>query len=160
MMQDGRDRRMPRRAVLKGAAWSMPVVAVAVSVPARAASGACAGYEVSQSITKENGAWQYKDTITVTKDGAPVDLTGVVVTVTFADPVPPVKPTDAHGCSVVADGDTVVATGTGGETMDFALQLGSGNGEELDVGGVVSVSVPGCGVVIENQPFVFHVVKN
>jgi hypothetical protein len=154
-----------RRTVLKGAVWSVPVAAVAVAVPARAASGCvdCEDYAIAQSLEKETGAWQYKDTVVLTHCGEPVSVNGAVVIVDFDNPDDVSTTTDAHNCSPSYDPATGVLTVTGtadATFMDFAVRFGSGNGQERDVTGTVSVSVPGCdGLVVAAQPFTFTAIK-
>ncbi|UJP11414.1 hypothetical protein L2X99_07865 [Microbacterium sp. KUDC0406] len=81
-----------RRTVLAGAAWSVPVVAVAIATPARAASGDDLGRLVLETAT--GGSWvnpeYYGASIQLRNDdthatSTPVaDITSGTVTVTFA----------------------------------------------------------------------------
>ncbi|MFE6997325.1 hypothetical protein ACFVAE_15270 [Microbacterium sp. NPDC057659] len=150
-----------RRTVIKGAAWSVPVAAVAIAVPARAASDACTGYTVTQEILPASGAWQYVDTITVYKDGVPVDVNGIVATVTFNPPIPNLNATESHNCSVAitVPQQEVVFTGTGGLNMSSTLQLGSGNVGPDRVTGVITVSAPQCPDLVDITEFDIPIVK-
>ncbi|MFE6736259.1 hypothetical protein [Microbacterium sp. NPDC057650] len=165
MAQDGDGRGIRRRNVLKGAAWSVPVVAAAVAVPAHAASGCvdCEGYALTQSLEKETGAWQYKDTVTLAHCGDPVSVNGAVVIVAFDNPDDVKTTTDSHNCVSSYDPATGILTVTGDADatfMDFAVSFNNGDGNERDVTGTVSVSVPGCdGFVITAQPFTFTAIK-
>ncbi|WP_245958629.1 hypothetical protein [Microbacterium bovistercoris] len=154
-----------RRTLLKGAAWSVPAVAAAAAVPARAASCLpCEGYEVVQTFEKQTGAWQYRDTITVTHCGEAISLQGVVVTVKFSNPADFDHATNADGMTTSYDPATGVltATSTTSDTsMYFSGAIGHGNDDTHLVTGTVSLQVPGCdGFVIENRPFAVQVVKN
>ncbi|MFC4139604.1 MULTISPECIES: hypothetical protein [unclassified Microbacterium] len=154
-----------RRTVLKGAAWSVPVAAVAVAVPARAASGCvdCEDYAITQTLEKETGAWQYKDTIAITHCGDPVSVQGAVVLVKFDDPDEVKTTTDAHNCSPSYDPATATLTVTGNADatfMDFAVSFNTQGASDRDITGNVTVLVPGCtDPVIVAQPFVFHAIK-
>jgi hypothetical protein len=156
-----------RRTVLKGAAWSVPVVAAAVAVPARAASVVCEDcedYAVSQVLEKQNGAWQYRDTVTVTHCGEPIPVVGVTVILDFDDPEDYEHGTNGDGTSTSYNEETgeltVQGTGTG-ESMYFSGAIGHGNDAAKTVTGTISVAVPGCdGFVITGQPFSVETVKN
>lgn len=73
-----------RRTVLKGAAWSVPVVAAAVATPLAAASG-CADYALTIRMTGANGnLTQQTLMMSFTKNGVAQSLAGVVFTVSLA----------------------------------------------------------------------------
>lgn len=156
-----------RRTVLKGAAWSVPVAAVAIAVPARAASPTCEAcddnYAITQTLEKEEGAWQYKDTIAITHCGDPVSVQGAVVLVKFDDPDEVKTTTDAHNCSPSYDPATATLTVTGNAdttSMDFAVSFNTQGASDRDITGNVTVFVPGCtDPVVVAQPFVFHAIK-
>lgn len=90
--RDGSTAGVGRRAVLAGAAWSLPIVAVALATPAAAASGGASGRFVIE--TMQGGTWvnpqYYGASIQLRNDDTqattvPVaDITSGTVTVTFA----------------------------------------------------------------------------
>lgn len=166
MTGDGAAEGVRRRTVLKGAAWSVPVAAVAVAVPARSASVCpdCEGYEVTQTLEKQNGAWQYRDTITVTHCGEGVPVDDLVVIVHFDNPEDYVHGTNGEGTTTSYDpatGDLTVTSTSSDDSMYFSGQIGHGNDASKTVTGNISVAIASCpGFVIQNQPFSFVTVKN
>lgn len=90
--RDGSTPGVGRRTVLTGAAWSLPIVAVAVATPVAAASGGALGRFVIESM--QGGDWvddeYYGASIQIRNDDTqattlPVeDITSGTVTVTFA----------------------------------------------------------------------------
>ncbi|NJI58840.1 hypothetical protein HCX50_05300 [Microbacterium oxydans] len=139
--RDGSTPGVGRRTVLTGAAWSLPIVAVAVATPAAAASGGALGRFVIESML--GGTWvdtqYYGASIQLRNDDTqattlPVeDVTSGTVTVTFAradvgDVVPAVI-ANAGGTSPTVGGLPVTdptwtaggATANGDGTVTYTL---------------------------------------
>jgi hypothetical protein len=113
-----------RRAVLRGAAWSVPVLAAAVAVPAYAASG-CADFSVSGAGFVATGS-NYTATFGVNKAGVAQPLTGLSLVITL---VP-----KAGGPSI-----TVPAQTTSGTTIT-RTNLANGN-VQLEITGATGTTV-------------------
>ncbi len=113
-----------RRAVLRGAAWSVPVLAAAVAVPAYAASG-CADFSVGGAGFVATGS-NYTATFGVNKAGSAQPLTGWSLVITL---VP-----KAGGPSI-----TVPAQTTSGTTIT-RTNLANGN-VQLEITGATGTTV-------------------
>ncbi|SFR77370.1 hypothetical protein SAMN04488591_3510 [Microbacterium azadirachtae] len=113
-----------RRAVIRGAAWSVPVLAAAVAVPAYAASG-CADFSVGGSGFVATGS-NYTATFGVNKAGVAQPLTGWSLVITV---VP-----KAGGPSI-----TVPAQTTSGTTIT-RTNLANGN-VQLEITGATGTTV-------------------
>ncbi|MGB4136999.1 MAG: hypothetical protein WA971_10565 [Microbacterium sp.] len=136
-----------RRAVLKGAAWSVPVVAVAVAVPAHASVSGCDQYTAHVVPAPGGGNNKYLLTLTVTVPGPPesrIDLNGVKFVVKLATGHSFDGTTGQAGGSV-SDASTtgVTVTGTGGDVTGVMLNKVKGGTPT----GTVELTVPGCPTV-------------
>ncbi|RFA12467.1 hypothetical protein B7R22_15190 [Subtercola boreus] len=131
-----------RRAVMRAAAWSMPVIALAVGVPALAASGAAATITPPDPIAAGIGD-SVPLVFTVSENGAP--LASGVLTVTLNDTNTASFDPDGEGYSsptlasytitdgyafplvIVAAYGTVTGSATvGGVTISFAVPVSAG----------------------------------
>jgi len=115
-----------RRTLLKGAAWSVPVVAAAVATPFAAASG-CTDYALTISMSAPNGnLTQQTLSMSFTKNGVAQSLAGVVVTVSLAS---------GHSFTsydAPVGGAQMTPTGPQGARTGFTL-TGSGSANAMSV---------------------------
>ena len=115
-----------RRAVLKGAAWSIPVVAATAAAPFAAASG-CADYALRITMTSPNGNFTQQTLVmSFTKNGVAQPLAGAVFTVSLAA---------GHSFTsfdTVVGGTQMTPTGPSSGRTGFTL-TGSGAGTSMSV---------------------------
>lgn len=142
-MSDFTEKKISRRTVAKGAAWSVPVVAVAAAAPAHAASadgnvtvsGSCVGFTVPiLNVT----AGHPKFTISATGVALPAGSTLTLSTGTIAAADVQLAGSSDNGVSlsVLGNGDTRVTLDNGlsdgGSTSLEVGGAGSNGGLELD----------------------------
>ncbi|MDR2321443.1 MAG: Cys-Gln thioester bond-forming surface protein [Microbacterium sp.] len=143
-------RRVSRRTIVKGAAWSMPVVAAAVAVPAHAAS---TGIVVTGSSPVPTGVCSPTGnfTITVNNSGAPVS--GAVVTVTLPAGFAWPDHTTAPKQFITGSNGTVTITGVTGPsapgTYNVMATVGSGSTAAT---GIIPIMVQGTWAVVGAGP--------
>jgi len=154
-----------RRTVLKGAAWSVPVVAAAVAVPAYAASADCAGWALVMSTAKVSGAWNYEHTFALTHNGTPVtSMSGVKITISYDKAIPGFainSQTNGTASSQTVGGkQTIVFTGNvAASPMTLGIRYGNGNSGPGALTMTITVQVPSCPTVVAGATPTFTPVK-
>lgn len=102
--------RISRRTIVKGTAWSVPVIAVAIKTPMAAATGGGQVALTSAWYSCNNGTWKFTFTPSAT-----VAVTGVSVTATWA------------GCGTLSE--TLKATGKAGKPVEAEMKAKVGSCE-------------------------------